>query len=124
MSKWRKIEVCNPDQWLAPAILGHSLHSYSEFIENFEDKAFGPNGELLNKLTMDLITERHLRNVMTAVVSHAVNIVMQKGVQQPRGGQWERETIQKLMSTIGGQQMAEQLTAPAHKLSAALAKNM
>eukprot|EP00972_Heterocapsa_arctica_P053247 7840538-Heterocapsa_arctica.AAC.1 len=49
---------------------------------------------------------------------------MQKGVQDPRGGQWERETIQKLMSTIGGQQMAEQLTAPAHKLSAALAKNM
>eukprot|EP00972_Heterocapsa_arctica_P052575 7734828-Heterocapsa_arctica.AAC.1 len=81
MSKWRKIEVCAPDQWLAPAILGHSLHSYSELIDNFEDKAFGPNGELLNKLTMDLITdkqrttgvilERHLRSAMTAVVSHA-----------------------------------------------------
>eukprot|EP00972_Heterocapsa_arctica_P077806 11477289-Heterocapsa_arctica.AAC.1 len=49
---------------------------------------------------------------------------MRKGVPDPRGGHWEREAIQKLMSTIGGQQMAEQLTAPAHRLSAALAKNM
>eukprot|EP00972_Heterocapsa_arctica_P045820 6763241-Heterocapsa_arctica.AAC.1 len=49
---------------------------------------------------------------------------MRKGVRNPRHGQWERDTIQKLMTTIGGQQMDEQLAAPAHKFSAALSKNM
>eukprot|EP00972_Heterocapsa_arctica_P064210 9475846-Heterocapsa_arctica.AAC.1 len=96
LAKWRKIEACTPDQWLAPAILGHLLHSYSELIDNLHEMAFGAGGELLGKLAMNLITdkrrttgvilERHLSNAMTAVVSHAVSTVMSKGVQSPREG--------------------------------------
>eukprot|EP00972_Heterocapsa_arctica_P115548 16448323-Heterocapsa_arctica.AAC.1 len=61
---------------------------------------------------------------MTAVVSQAVQYVLRKGVQEPADGQWELQTIENLMTTIGGQRMTEELTDPAHNLSRALAKNM
>eukprot|EP00972_Heterocapsa_arctica_P114502 16442729-Heterocapsa_arctica.AAC.1 len=65
---------------------------------------------------------------MTAVVCHAVNVVLRGGVcggaRTPRHGQCEFAVIQGLTGTIGGHRMAEELTGPAIKFSAALAKNL
>eukprot|EP00972_Heterocapsa_arctica_P028611 4209155-Heterocapsa_arctica.AAC.1 len=49
---------------------------------------------------------------------------MKDGINPPEDGSWPPALIHSLMTAIGGQRMRDQLTAPAHRLSESMSKNI
>eukprot|EP00972_Heterocapsa_arctica_P007893 1150140-Heterocapsa_arctica.AAC.1 len=117
LTHWKLVEVCTPDRWLAPAILGPSLRGYGGLMDVFYTRAITEEGEVRPQLSMELIhnkgrttgaiLERHLRNAMTAVVSETVASIMKDGITPPEDGSWPPALIHSLMAAIGGQRMKD-----------------